>query len=136
MSLNRLVKETGGNSRGLSGSRFSPVALTVAVARSVPSKQLISRRSRFSAFGGYGMGLTLHPSRQSSRSSFTLSDRVKLGSPLSLLGFTLLGGMKIDYRGERIAQLVPAPVLKARWAEVEALGETARGNGGFGSTGR
>lgn len=39
-------------------------------------------------------------------------------------------------RGERIAQLVPAPVLKAAFQEVEALGETARGAGGFGSTGR
>jgi dUTP pyrophosphatase len=39
-------------------------------------------------------------------------------------------------RGERIAQLVPAPVLKASFREVEALGETERGAGGFGSTGR
>jgi len=39
-------------------------------------------------------------------------------------------------RGERIAQLVPAPVLKASFREVEALGETGRGAGGFGSTGR
>ena len=39
-------------------------------------------------------------------------------------------------RGERIAQLVPAPVMKARFHEVEALGETGRGAGGFGSTGR
>ena len=39
-------------------------------------------------------------------------------------------------RGERIAQLVPAPVLRAELAEVEALTETARGAGGFGSTGR
>ena len=39
-------------------------------------------------------------------------------------------------RGERIAQLVPAPVLPARFAEVEALDETMRGAGGFGSTGR
>ena len=39
-------------------------------------------------------------------------------------------------RGERIAQLVPAPVLRARFTEVEELGETARGGGGFGSTGR
>jgi len=39
-------------------------------------------------------------------------------------------------RGERIAQLVPAPVLHARFAEVEELDETARGAGGFGSTGR
>jgi dUTP pyrophosphatase len=39
-------------------------------------------------------------------------------------------------RGERIAQLVPAPVLRASFAEVEDLEETARGAGGFGSTGR
>ena len=39
-------------------------------------------------------------------------------------------------RGERIAQLVPAPVLRARFTEVEALGMTKRGSGGFGSTGR
>jgi len=39
-------------------------------------------------------------------------------------------------RGERIAQLVPAPVQRAMFAEVEDLDETARGAGGFGSTGR
>ena len=39
-------------------------------------------------------------------------------------------------RGERIAQLVPAPVLKAAFREVEMLGETGRGAGGFGSTGQ
>jgi dUTP pyrophosphatase len=39
-------------------------------------------------------------------------------------------------RGERIAQLVPAPVQKAEFAEVEELDETHRGGGGFGSTGR
>ena len=39
-------------------------------------------------------------------------------------------------RGERIAQLVPAPVLKAAFREVIALTETDRGAGGFGATGR
>ena len=38
-------------------------------------------------------------------------------------------------RGDRIAQLVLAPVVQARWDEVEDLDETARGAGGFGSTG-
>ena len=38
-------------------------------------------------------------------------------------------------RGDRIAQLVIAPVVQAQWAEVESLDETARGAGGFGSTG-
>jgi len=39
-------------------------------------------------------------------------------------------------RGQRIAQLVPAPVLKASFREVTQLGETTRGIGGFGSTGQ
>lgn len=39
-------------------------------------------------------------------------------------------------RGERIAQLVLAPVTRAMFEEVESLDDTARGSGGFGSTGR
>ncbi|MGN6279434.1 MAG: dUTP diphosphatase [Sphingomonas sp.] len=39
-------------------------------------------------------------------------------------------------RGDRIAQLVPAPVLRAELIETDSLDETARGAGGFGSTGR
>lgn len=38
--------------------------------------------------------------------------------------------------GERIAQAVIAPVVQAGYAVVEDLGATARGEGGFGSTGR
>ena len=39
-------------------------------------------------------------------------------------------------RGERIAQLVPAVVTRAEFAEVESLDATHRGAGGFGSTGQ
>jgi len=39
------------------------------------------------------------------------------------------------HRGDRIAQLVFVKVEKARFVEVEALSETARGSGGFGHTG-
>ncbi|NPB06181.1 MAG: dUTP diphosphatase [Aquificae bacterium] len=38
-------------------------------------------------------------------------------------------------RGERIAQLVVAPVVKARLVEADELTPTRRGEGGFGSTG-
>jgi dUTP pyrophosphatase len=38
-------------------------------------------------------------------------------------------------RGDRIAQVVIAPVVQAVWAQVDSLDETARGAGGFGSTG-
>ncbi|MDC0886973.1 dUTP diphosphatase [Altererythrobacter sp.] len=39
------------------------------------------------------------------------------------------------HRGDRVAQLVIAPVTRAKWEEVEELDATRRGAGGFGSTG-
>lgn len=48
-----------------------------------------------------------------------------------------LGSEPFDVRrGERIAQLVPASVLKAEFRTVDELSDTSRGTGGFGSTGR
>ena len=44
------------------------------------------------------------------------------------------GAFEIE-RGMRIAQMVIAPVTQASFTEVDALPETARGAGGFGSTG-
>lgn len=38
-------------------------------------------------------------------------------------------------RGDRVAQLVLAPVTQARWDQVDELDDTVRGAGGFGSTG-
>ena len=37
--------------------------------------------------------------------------------------------------GDRIAQMIVAPVSQAQWQEVNKLDKTKRGNGGFGSTG-
>ena len=39
-------------------------------------------------------------------------------------------------RGERIAQLIIAPVARATWVEVDALADSIRADGGFGHTGR
>jgi dUTP pyrophosphatase len=54
------------------------------------------------------------------------------------IGVILLNAGDEDFvvtPGMRIAQAVLAPVVRAAWAEVEVLDETARGAGGFGSTG-
>jgi dUTP pyrophosphatase len=40
------------------------------------------------------------------------------------------------HRGERVAQMVIAPVVQAQLNPVDSLSDTSRGNGGFGSTGR
>ena len=48
-----------------------------------------------------------------------------------------LGGEPVEIRrGDRIAQLIVAPVAQAACREVEELPPTGRGTGGFGSTGR
>ena len=47
------------------------------------------------------------------------------------------GGVDFEIaRGDRIAQLIVAPVVRPEWVEVESLDGTARGDGGFGHTGR
>lgn len=47
-----------------------------------------------------------------------------------------LGAVTVSIKpGERIAQLVFAPAVRIRWAEVEELDASARGAGGFGHTG-
>ena len=58
--------------------------------------------------------------------------RGPLGVPLINLGaepYTI-------HHGDRIAQAVIAPVVQAQFQVVDALGDTVRGAGGFGSTGR
>ena len=40
------------------------------------------------------------------------------------------------HNGDRVAQLVIAPVIQVELAEVDELSATQRGEGGFGSTGR
>jgi dUTP pyrophosphatase len=39
-------------------------------------------------------------------------------------------------RGDRIAQLVVAPVTRLAWTEADTLPQSERGKGGFGSTGK
>ncbi len=54
------------------------------------------------------------------------------------VGVILINMGNSDYtlrHGERIAQMVLAPVIRFSWIEVEELEETDRGVGGFGSTG-
>jgi dUTP pyrophosphatase len=58
--------------------------------------------------------------------------RGPLGVPLINLGPDPF----VVRHGDRIAQCVVAPVVQARFEAVEILGETDRGTGGFGSTGR
>jgi dUTP pyrophosphatase len=56
--------------------------------------------------------------------------------PLGVLLVNLGDQPYVIAHGDRIAQMVVAPVVQARFVAVAALGDTARGAGGFGSTGK
>jgi dUTP diphosphatase len=56
--------------------------------------------------------------------------------PLGVLLINLGEKPFVVSHGERVAQLIVAPVVQARFETAETLGDTARGAGGFGSTGR
>ncbi len=56
--------------------------------------------------------------------------------PLGVLLVNLGSAPYVVAHGDRIAQAVLAPVLRATWTLAAALPPTARGAGGFGSTGR
>lgn len=55
--------------------------------------------------------------------------------PVQVVLANLGAGAVTIRRGDRIAQLIVAPVSRAAFDVVDALGETVRGEGGFGSTG-
>ena len=56
--------------------------------------------------------------------------------PLGVLMINFGDQVYVIRHGDRIAQMIIAPVVQARFELVEALSDTARGEGGFGSTGR
>lgn len=56
--------------------------------------------------------------------------------PLGVALINLGAEVFVVHHGDRIAQCVVAPVVQAGFQGVENLDETARGEGGFGSTGR
>ena len=55
--------------------------------------------------------------------------------PFDRLGLAHRQRVGPDQRGERIAQMVVAPVTQVHWEEAASLNDTQRGAGGFGSTG-
>ena len=56
--------------------------------------------------------------------------------PLGVLLINLGAEVYVIAHGDRIAQMVVAPVVQAHFVESAALDDTGRGSGGFGSTGR
>ncbi|MDC0948867.1 dUTP diphosphatase [Gammaproteobacteria bacterium] len=81
------------------------------------------------------------------RSGLGYKHGIVLGNLVGLIDSDYQGELQVpcwnrsntDYlirRGERIAQLVFVPVIQAQWTEVDAFGDSDRGDGGFGHTGK
>ena len=115
-------------------SEFEPIVLAPGERKLIPT----------------GLRIALEPGYEAQvrpRSGLALKHGVTfLNSPGTIdsdyrgeVGVILINHGQIAFeinRGERIAQMVIAPCVQAVMAEVDALDETARGAGGFGSTGR
>ena len=56
--------------------------------------------------------------------------------PVGVIAINLSDVALVIRHGDRIAQIVVAPVVQAIFTPTHAVNETARGSGGFGSTGR
>lgn len=80
------------------------------------------------------------------RSGLSARHEIKLRNAVAVIDSDFRGSLRVMLKnesgskftinpGDRIAQMQLVPVIRIEWEEVSELSETARGSGGFGSTG-
>jgi dUTP pyrophosphatase len=111
----------------------APVTLTPGERRLIPTGLAIALPSGYEAQIRPRSGLALRDgiSQVNAPGTIDADYRGEIGIILINHGDTAFD----ISRGMRIAQMVVAPVVQARWQEVERLDDTRRGASGFGSTG-
>lgn len=115
-------------------AEFEPVVLAPGERRLIPTGLKIALEPGYEAQVRPRSGLALKHGVTCLNSPGTIDSDYR-----GEVGVILINHGQVAFeirRGERIAQMVIAPYAQAVMAEVEALDETARGAGGFGSTGR
>ncbi len=115
-------------------AEFEPIVLAPGERRLIPTGLKIALEPGYEAQVRPRSGLALKHGVTCLNSPGTIDSDYR-----GEVGVILINHGQIAFeinRGERIAQMVIAPYAQAVMAEVEALDETARGAGGFGSTGR
>jgi len=115
-------------------SEFEPIVLAPGERKLIPTGLRIALEPGFEAQVRPRSGLALKHGVTCLNSPGTIDSDYR-----GEVGVILINHGQIAFeinRGERIAQMVIAPCVQAVMAEVDALDETARGAGGFGSTGR
>jgi dUTP pyrophosphatase len=113
---------------------FEPIVLAPGERKLIPTGLRIALEPGFEAQVRPRSGLALKHGVTCLNSPGTIDSDYR-----GEVGVILINHGQIAFeinRGERIAQMVIAPCVQAVMAEVDALDETARGAGGFGSTGR
>lgn len=115
-------------------AEFEPVVLAPGERKLIPTGLKIALEPGYEAQVRPRSGLALKHGVTCLNSPGTIDSDYR-----GEVGVILINHGQIPFeirRGERIAQMVIAPYAQAVMAEVKALDETARGAGGFGSTGR
>ena len=115
-------------------AEFEPVILAPGERRLIPTGLKIALEPGYEAQVRPRSGLALKHGVTCLNSPGTIDSDYR-----GEVGVILINHGQIAFeinRGERIAQMVIAPYAQAVMAEVDALDETERGSGGFGSTGR
>ncbi|MFZ4165122.1 dUTP diphosphatase [Brevundimonas sp. NPDC058933] len=115
-------------------AEFEPIVLAPGERRLIPTGLKIALEPGYEAQVRPRSGLALKHGVTCLNSPGTIDSDYR-----GEVGVILINHGQVAFeirRGERIAQMVIAPYAQAVMAEVEALDETARGAGGFGSTGR
>jgi len=115
-------------------SEFEPIVLAPGERKLIPTGLRIALEPGYEAQVRPRSGLALKHGVTCLNSPGTIDSDYR-----GEVGVILINHGQIAFeinRGERIAQMVIAPCVQAVMAEVDALDETARGAGGFGSTGR
>ena len=115
-------------------AEFEPIVLAPGERRLIPTGLKIALEPGYEAQVRPRSGLALKHGVTCLNSPGTIDSDYR-----GEVGVILINHGQVAFeirRGERIAQMVIAPYAQAVMAEVEVLDETARGAGGFGSTGR
>jgi dUTP pyrophosphatase len=126
--------ETGGSAgMDLCAAVVDPVTLAPGARALVPTGLAIALPAGFEAQVRPRSGLALKQGVTLLNTPGTIDSDYRGEIGVILVN---LGDAPVEIaRGMRIAQMVIAPVSQASWREVDALDETVRGAGGFGSTG-
>lgn len=110
-----------------------PLAIEPGTRTAVPTGLVVAVPAGYEIQVRPRSGLALHHGITVANAPGTVDSDYR--GELMVILANLSGARYVVRRGDRIAQLVLAPVVRASFPEREALPDSARGAGGFGSTG-